>query len=220
MSPENELHFFLGEPGRANFSMSSNNGWWNGISASLATIVDGNFQQAVFQFDDGMVAEMNGMQASEIMLEVLQKRTRKKIPKLTKIPEKEIVWAIDSRCNYPGPARGFLAFQKRMAGDAMNILCMGMKKEQRGSPDEQNLNTPTVLFVPHGQKPVSDEYPTILIPQEQQKAFEYLVGRLYWAQQKAKMPTLGQALDHAENIFLEPFEPESITRIKAVFGIE
>lgn len=42
-----------------------------------------------------------------------------------------MIWALDSRCNHPGPARGFLAFQRRVVGDTMNILCMGMKKEYR-----------------------------------------------------------------------------------------
>jgi hypothetical protein len=33
------------------------------------------------------------------------------------------------------------------------------------------------------------------------------------------MPTLGQALDHAERVFLDAFEPESITKIKQTFKI-
>lgn len=111
--------------------MSSINGGWNGVSASLITTVGDRFQDAFFQFDDGMVAEGNSAQTSEIMLEVLQERMIQRVPQLIDIPETEIVWALDSRCNYPGPARGFLAFQRRVAGDAMNILCMGMKKEQR-----------------------------------------------------------------------------------------
>ncbi len=56
---------------------------------------------------------------------------RKKIIPLIDIPETDVIWALDSRCNYPGPARGFLAFQRRVVGDTMNILCMGMKKEYR-----------------------------------------------------------------------------------------
>lgn len=33
------------------------------------------------------------------------------------------------------------------------------------------------------------------------------------------MPPLGQALDHAEKVFLDTFEPESIAKIKQTFRI-
>ena len=52
--------------------MSSLNGGWNGVGASLTTNVGNVFQKAIFQFDDGMVAEGNGMQSSAIMLDVIQ----------------------------------------------------------------------------------------------------------------------------------------------------
>lgn len=97
---------------------------------------------------------------------------------------------------------------------------MGMKKNFRNSPDEHNLSTPTVNFVPHGQEVIHEEYPSIHVSPEKQHAFNYLVGRLYQAQKKGMFPSLGKALDHAEDIFLDPFEPESITNIKAVFGIK
>ncbi len=76
-----------------------------------------------------------------------------------------------------------------------------------------------MLFVPPGQKPISEEYPSILIAPEKQKRFEYLVGRLALAQKQTRMPTLGQALDHAEDIFLDSFEASSIAKIKQTFGI-
>ena len=219
MNPEREQDFLLGEFGKYYFDMSSLNGGWNGVSASLTTNTGGIFQKAIFQFDDGMVAEGNWLQTSAIMMEVIQGKTKKKVVPLTEIPETEIVWALDSRCNHPGPARGFLAFQRRIAGDAMNILCMGMKKEMRDYPDKNNLNLPTVFFVPHDQKPISEEYPAIHIPKDKQRAFDYLVWRLYHAQKKANMPPLGQALDHAEKVFLDTFEPESIAKIKQTFRV-
>lgn len=42
---------------------------WNGVVASLKTGFD---DEALFQFDDGMVGEMNNGIASAIMLEVIQ----------------------------------------------------------------------------------------------------------------------------------------------------
>lgn len=213
----NEQDFFLWDRRWACFRMNTINGWWNGVAASLRT----DFRdEAVFQFDDGMVAEGNNMMTSAIMIEVLQWKTRKRVPSLINIPEWEIVWAIDSRCSYPGPARGFLAFQKRVSGEAMNIVCMGMKKDYRDSPDENNLSTPTVNFVPYGQEVINEDYPTIHVPADKQHAFSYFVGRLYQAHKKGMLPSLGQALDRAKDIFLDPFEPESIAHIKAVFGIK
>lgn len=72
MNPETEQEFVLGEPGRVYMDMSSLNGGWNGVGASLTTNVGGVFQKAIFQFDDGMVAEGNGMQSSAVMLDVIQ----------------------------------------------------------------------------------------------------------------------------------------------------
>jgi hypothetical protein len=59
MNPEREQDFLLGEFGKSYFDMSSLNGGWNGVSASLTTNTGGIFQKAIFQFDDGMVAEGN-----------------------------------------------------------------------------------------------------------------------------------------------------------------
>jgi hypothetical protein len=84
------------------------------------------------------------------MKRVIQGNVRHRKTDFDTIPEGEVAWRPDDRCMEPGPARGFLAFQKRTCGKVTELLCMAMKKEEKHDPEDDTLMTPTVLFVPPG----------------------------------------------------------------------
>lgn len=217
-----QWEIFLREQWQAFFGMSPINGGANGVAVDLTTAESSRrkFQTATLQFDDGMMAEWNEGQTTTIMMEALMGKFKRRTSPFSTIEEKEIIWARDSRSNYNGPAPGFLAFQKRARDDMTHILCMGMKREFSGMPDDSQLFTPTVLFVPQGQVPVTSEYPHIMTPPEEWRALEYMIARLHQVHTKHWFVWLGVALDNSQQFFRDPLEPHRHEEIKTVFGIE
>lgn len=97
------------------------------------------------------------------MKKIIQGGNRYKKTDFDNIPDGEVVWRPDDRCMEPGPARGFLAFQKRTCGGVSQLLCMGMKKEEKNDPEDDTLGLSTILFVPGGQEETKSENALIMV---------------------------------------------------------
>ncbi len=98
------------------------------------------------QFDDWSGAGVSAS-TSNAMKYVIQGKLRLKKADFESIPEGEVVWRPDDRCMEPGPARGFLAFQKRTRGRVVELLCMAMKKEWKEDAEDETFTMPAVLCV-------------------------------------------------------------------------
>lgn len=210
------------EPWRAFVGMSLINDGMNGVGVELTTVISqDSYPTALFQFDDGPIAEWNDGQVTEIMVETLMWCIKKKVS-FSKIKDREIIWVRDSRCSSDGPAPWFLAFQILKVHDRLTqILCMGMKREYPNRwGDDSQLFTPVVLLVPEGQEPITEEYPYIMTPPEEWKSLEYMIARFYQEHKKKRFPALGEALDQSEVYFRDPLEPHRYAEIKRVFGIQ
>lgn len=99
------------------------------------------------QFDDWSGAGVSA-DTSNAMKYIIQGKPRLKRTDFESIPDGEVVWRPDDRCMEPGPARGFLAFQKRTQGQVMQLLCMAMKKECKEDTEDETFTMPSVLCVP------------------------------------------------------------------------
>lgn len=211
--------FTLRAEWEAYFSLALVNGGYNGVMASMTTRNQGS---ADLQFDDWSGAGVSP-DTSEAMKRIIQGSSRYKKADFDGISDGEVVWRPDDRCMEPGPARGFLAFQKRTCGRISQLLCMGMKKEEKNDPEDDTLSLPTILFTPDGEEKAESENVIISVKPWEWNALCYLIVQMQkesiqQAKSKKRNPsTLSEALNNPEAYFLTTLLAENRARIQSVF---
>ncbi len=213
--------FTLRTEWEAYFNMSLVNGGFNGAMVSMTVLGQWGVD---LQFDD---CGGSGVSAStsNAMKYILQWRIQFKKANFDRIPEGEVVWRPDDRCMEPGPARGFLAFQKRTRGRVVELLCMAMKKEWKEDAEDETFTMPAVLCVRQWHEPENSEHTLLAVSSKEWTSLCYLMVEMrkeslaQASSKKVSPPTLSEALRNPEAHFLTTLLPANVAAIELVFGI-